>query len=99
MPLSRYISTGSNTTVKSGEGRVYGFVAGSTTANGGTVFLVDSVSIGVTPNYITQLSNSSNLLTFPLTAAGASVTSLGIRYQDGLTVAATSNAPVTVIYD
>ena len=55
----QYISTGSNTTVKDGAGQLYGILAGG--ADGGTVFAVDSLGIGATPNYVTQRSDSSNL--------------------------------------
>lgn len=98
MPKSAFISAGSNTTVKSGPGQVYGAVVGP--ANGGSVFLVDSTSIGVTPNYVTQLSNSSNIAVgYPLTTAWQNVPLFGATFHDGLTVSATSNAPVTVVYD
>ena len=98
MPLSRYISAGSNTNVKSGPGNLYGVVAGG--ANGGTFFAVDSVSIGATPNYVTQLSNSSNITAIgPLGAAAAAWDLHGASFQVGLTVAATSSSPLTVFYD
>lgn len=98
MPQHTFISTGSNTRVKEGEGTVYGAVVGP--ANGGSVFFVDSTSIGVTPNYVTQLSNSSNIaMAYPLTTAWQQVNMFGARFQDGLVVAATSNAAVTVFYD
>ena len=98
MPKSQFISAGSNTNVKSGAGQVYGVNVGG--VDGASVFLVDSVSIGATPNYITQRSNGSNIAVVgPLGAAGGSVDLHGSQFMVGLTVAATSSAPVTVIYD
>lgn len=98
MPRYVYVSSGSNTTVKSSEGRVYGVVAGG--ANGGSIFLVDSISIGATPNYVTQRSNASNLAAIgPLPATATGYDLMGIPFQVGLTIAATSNADVTVIYE
>jgi len=98
MPRYQYISSGSNTTIVSGVGRAYGVVASG--ASGGSIFLVDSIDIGATPNYVTQISNSSNLAHIGSLSSNASDYNLmGIPFQVGLTVAATSNASVTVIYD
>lgn len=98
MPSVRFVASGSNTTVKSGEGQVYGAVVAG--VNGATAFLVDSLSIGVTPNYITQLSDSSNIAVFgPVGAAGGEFSTYGAHFQDGLTVAVTSNANIAVYYD
>lgn len=99
MPRSQFISTGSNTTVKSGAGQVYGVIVGG--VNGGSTFVVDSVSIGVTPNYPNQVSNSSNLAVIANLAAGnpQHYPMYGATFNRGLTVAATSNTPVTVFYD
>ena len=96
-----YISLGSNTTVKSGSGRLFGVLAGGPGMSGGSVFAVDSTSIGATPNYVTQRSNSSNLADIgPLPATvGATFDLMGIGFEVGLTVAATSNTDLTVIYD
>ena len=92
-----FVSAGSNSTLKSGSGHVYGVVAGG--GNGGTVFLVDSIGIGVTPNYPTQLSNSSNLATYVMGAAGDDFNLFGVPFHVGLTVAATSNINLAVAYD
>ena len=98
MPRYQYISSGSNTTIVSGVGRAYGVVASG--ANGGSIFLVDSIGIGATPNYVTQKSNSSNLAHIGvLGTAPSDYNLMGLPFQVGLTVAATSNADVTVIYD
>ena len=97
MSRYRYISTGSNTTVKSGAGQLYGINAAG--ADGDTVFAVDSISIGVTPNYVTQPSNSSNLAAMPLTAAPLAIPTYGVPFNIGLTVAATSSSLLTVFYD
>ena len=101
MPLGKYIALGSNTTVKTGPGRVYNVLAGGLAPSGGGVFVVDSVSIGATPNYVTLPqsvpSNLAHIGPLPATAFFAELG--GIPFQDGLTVAATSNANVLVTYD
>lgn len=98
MSKSAFVSSGSNSNVKSGAGQVSGVVVGG--VNGASVFLVDSVSIGASPNYVTQLSNSSNIATIgPVSAVGGSFPLYGAPFYRGLTVAATSNANVTVVYD
>lgn len=99
MPRYQHIATGSNTTVKTGAGQVYGMTVGG--VNGATAFLMDSVSIGVAPAYPTLLSSSSNILTVANLAAGnpEHFPTYGASFVVGLTVAATSNAPVTVYFD
>jgi hypothetical protein len=101
MPRHEYISSGSNTLVKSGEGTLYGILAGGLGVTGGSVFAVDTLGIGATPNYVTQLANSSNIAVIgPLnTTANPTYDLKGVRFQDGLVVAATSNAVLTVFYD
>jgi hypothetical protein len=99
MPKSAYISAGSNTTVKTGPGFLYGAVVGGG-ANGGSAFFVNSISIGATPNYVTQLSDSSNIAVVgPVGVNGGDFPLYGAPFSTGLTVSATSNAPVTVAYD
>jgi hypothetical protein len=101
MPQSTYISLGSNTTVKTGAGVVYG-VGVSGIANGGTVFLVDSAGLGVAPSYPAQFANSSNIAVFGTVAAATGPFGQnlwGAHFQRGLTVAATSNANFTVFWD
>lgn len=99
MPLSQFVSLGSNTTIKTGPGRLYGVTIGG--ANGGTFVALDSVSIGVTPNFAT-LGNAvaSNLAFIP--GLAATPTQFDFRatpFEIGLTVAATSNASLSVYYD
>lgn len=98
MPRSAFIALGSNTTVATGTGYLYRLVVGG--ANGATVVARDTVELGVAPNYVTLgQSVPSNLAFIPgLTAAPASF-DFGMPFQVGLSVAATSNAPITVIYD
>ena len=95
---SQYLSTGSNTTLKTGHGQVHRII--SSGANGGSIFVVDSIDIGVTPDYPAQISNASNLAAiYPLTAAPSSIDLDGLKFSVGLTVAATSNASITVLFD
>ena len=91
-----YISAGSNTTVKSGTGHVLRVLAGG--ANGGTVFLFDSMSIGATPNYPSLKAAGTDLIGFLELPATMSNHELGIAFTNGLTVAATSSAPVTIVF-
>jgi len=99
MPRHAFIALGSNTTVVTGEGVVYGVITSG--ANGGTIVLQDSIGIGVSPNYVTigQSVPSNILFAHTLTTAPATFDLRGIPFQDGLTVAATSNAAMTVVYD
>lgn len=99
MPHSQSASIGSNTNYKAGPGQVYGITIAA--PNGASVAVVDSVSIGATPNYVTQASNGSNVAFIgPLTAAANfHIPLYGARFEVGLTVAATSSANVTVNWD
>lgn len=99
MPRSRYIATGSNTTVKSGPGTAYRAIVNGVA--GATVYLQDSIGLGVTPNYVTlYTATASNLAVVGPMIAGTSTIDLGgLTFQDGLTVAATSNASFTVVFD
>ena len=98
MSQTTFVSVGSNTLIKTGPGRVYGTIVSG--VDGASAFLVDSIGIGATPNYVTQLSNSSNVATIgPVTAAGGSFDLYGAWFQVGLTVATTSNANLTVVWD
>lgn len=94
-----FIANGSNTNVKVGPGVIYGGEFHG--ANGATLFLVDSLSIGATPNYVTQVSNTSNIAVYgpALSATTVNVNTFGARFQVGLTVATTSNANASIIYD
>jgi len=92
-----FISLGSNTNVVDGPGQVYGVTVSG--VNGASVYLVDSLSIGATPNYLTQISDGSNIAVIgPLTAAGGVFDLWGAPFTYGLTVAATSNASLGVVF-
>lgn len=99
MPLSQFVAVGSNTNIKTGAGRLYGVVIGG--ANGGTFIAQDSVSIGATPNYVAMgVSVASNLAYVSgLPATPMQFDFRATPFTNGLTVAATSNAPLTVSYD
>ena len=97
MSRYRYISTGSNTTVLSGTGHVNRVLAGG--ANGGTVYLFDSISIGAAPNYPALEASGTDLiaaLELPATMTNHELG--GIGFTNGLTVAATSSAPITIVF-
>lgn len=90
------VSTGSNTTIKSGYGLLKGLVI--TPAAGSVVHVVDSVSIGATPN----LNNSQTgeiLRIGPYVDAEPEAYRFEIGTNVGLTVAATSNARVHVEFE
>ena len=94
-----YISTGSNTTVKSTPGTLYRVVGSH--AAGGTVLVDDSAGgIGANPNFNSAAPTSTLIGSFG-TLATATVVDLGpgIGFNTGLTVAASSNAHVTVVYE
>lgn len=99
MPRFSYIALGSNTTVKAGEGYLYGLTVSG--ANGGSVVVQDSIGIGVTPNLVTlPTAVGSNIA--HIATLGATPTEwrmFGVPFQDGLTIAATSNANITVYFD
>lgn len=87
-----FISAGSNTAVKSTPGTLYGIVSSNPT---GSIIRVDDGDMGTSPNY--------NGFGAPYTIALAGGTYLdfspGIGFNTQLTVAATSNARLTVIYE
>lgn len=90
------ISTGSNTTVKSGYGKLRGLVVNP--AAGSVVHVVDSVSIGATPNLNT--SQTGEILRIgPYVDAEPEPYRFAIGFNVGLTIAATSNARVHVEYE
>lgn len=99
MPKYQYVALGSNTTVKSGTGQVYGVTIGG--ANGATVLVMDAISIGTSPDYnAVPRSVASNIAV--ITGVGATPFSVplhGAQFGTGLVIAATSNAPVSVFYD
>lgn len=98
MPKVAYVALGSNTTIKSGAGTLYGVAIGG--AAGGTFVALDSVSIGNAPDYnAIGRSVPSNLAILPGLAATPSYIDLPGRFSTGLTVAATSNADLSIFYD
>ena len=98
MSRQTFISAGSNTTVTSSPTVLYGVhVSG---ANGGIVLLANNANLGATINFnvVTQTGLFSVL--GPLANAGAfDFNFRGLRLENGLTVAASSNARVTVFTD
>ena len=93
-----FISAGSNTTVKSVASRLYAVHVSA--ANGGTVLVADNVNLGATPNF--NVSSQTDLIGYlgPLANAGPHAFNFhGVNLDNGLTVAATSNARVSVFTD
>ena len=91
------ISSGSNTTVLSTPGKLYGIHVSD--ANGGVVLVADAINLGATPNY--NVATQSGLIERigPLQNAGpVTVNFHGARLYSGLTIAATSSAKVTAFY-
>lgn len=99
MPQSGYVALGSNTTVKSGSGYVYGVTVGGIA--GATVVLLDSISIGQSPDFsaIARSVPSNVAVIGPMGAAPAHFPLYGVHFYTGLTVAATSNASAVVSFD
>ena len=102
MPRSRYIAAGSNTTVVSGPGKVYGVIA-SASSNGGSILVADTAALGLTINFPQRFDTAfaSNIAVIgPLPMTSASTFNLyGATFTEGLSIAATSNANLTVFYD
>lgn len=85
------VSAGSNTTIKSSAGSLYSVV--SSNPSGSTVRLENAANLGTTPDL-----NAVGATTIA-NAGGAVMDFLpGIGF-DALTVAATSNARVTIVYE
>ena len=93
-----FISAGSNTTVSSTPTRLYSVhVSG---ANGGTVLIADNDDLGATPNF--NVASQTGLVASlgPLANAGPHAFNFaGARIENGLTIAATSSARITVFTD
>ena len=92
-------AVGSNYLIKRGSGSLYavhGFIP-----QGGSVKLENTADLGATPNLNAVSSNATMAYYGPVTAAGVfSVNfSPGVGFDDGLVIAATSNARATVIYE
>lgn len=86
-----YLSVGSNSTVKSGAGTLYA-IASSNPA-GGTIRIDDATDLGATPN----MNTDGSATVYRGTAAN--VVFGGLGFNAGLTIAASSNASVTVVYE
>mgnify|MGYP006921331063 CR=1 FL=1 len=97
MPYA-YISAGSTTRVFGGRGRLFGIHVSATA--GSSVLVADNPDFGASsPNWNNPsvTSTIAKLGTFA-TANPAFFDFFGLSIQNALTVAATSSAPVTVIY-
>lgn len=93
-------STGSNTRVKVGAGSLYA-IHGYIPA-GGTIVAENSLNLGANPNLNGSSTSNTTMAWYgPTAAAGTfSVTyGPGAGFDDGLVVAATSNARFTVTYE
>lgn len=99
MPRYRYISAGSNTTVVDGPGQVFGVLAGG--ADGGSILLADTAALGLTVDFPDRAlrSFSSNIAVIgPLPATATYHDLHGTSFIEGLSVAATSSANITVVF-
>lgn len=93
-----FVSAGSNTTVKSGSGTLYRVAVSP--ANGTTVRIDDDLDLGATPNLNTTGSGTIAYTgVFGSTAPGDIDFGPGIGFNTGLTLAATSNAKLTVVWE
>jgi len=93
-----YIANGSNTTVKTGAGNVQRLIVNGVT--GATVVVADVLGLGATPNFPNiQAAVPSNIAVIGPIGATPQEFTIGAQFTVGLTIAATSNASVTVTYD
>lgn len=98
MSRRTFISAGSSTTVSSDPTRLYGIHVSN--ANGGTLLVADNDNLGATPDF--NAVNQTGLVGAygPLQNAGPHTFNFhGLRLENGLTVAATSNPRVTVFHE
>lgn len=93
------ISAGSNTRIKSGSGSLYAIHGYG--AQGAAIKAENTLDLGAAPDLNAVTSNATMAYFGPLAAAGTfSVTfGPGAGFDDGLVVAATSNARFTVTYE
>ena len=99
MSRSTFISAGSNTRIASAGGVLYGITASGPTAAGAIILVQDSVTgLGASPNYNSVAHTGLIAHVGPLIAGVTSVPFHGVRFENGLTVAASSNAKLTVYY-
>ncbi len=92
------IALGSNTTVKSGAGTLYRVIVSP--ANGATVWIEGAANLGASPN----LNAAPGSATIAKVAEYGSAVPASIDFGPGvsfpaLTIAATSNARLSVIYE
>ena len=92
-------AVGSNYLIKRGSGSLYavhGFIP-----QGGSVILTNTNDLGAAPNLNAVSSNATMGYYGPVTAAGVFSISFapGAGFDDGLVVAATSNARATIVYE
>jgi len=88
-----FVALGSNTTVKSGPGTVY--TIATTNPTGSNVRVEDSISLGQAPDL-----NSGGSATIGLLGGGTFFNlGPGVGFNTGLTIAASSNARVSVVYE
>lgn len=91
------LAAGSNTTIKTGYGTLKSITV--TPAAGTTIHIVDSVSIGATPNLNTSLTGEIFRVGPFVDAEPEYLGPYQIGWNVGLTIAATSNARVHVEYE
>lgn len=87
-----YISAGSNTTVKSSPGTLYRVLSSNPS---GSVIRVEDGDIGTTPNF----NAAGDTDTIALQGGATLDFGPGIGFNTQLTIAATSNARLTVVYE
>lgn len=93
-----FISAGSNTTVGTGARTLYRVHVSP--ANGTTVRIDDATDLGATPNLnATGASTIAATGVFANTAPGVIDFGPGIGTNTGITLAATSNAKLTVVWE
>ena len=95
-----YISAGSSTTVLSGPGKLYSIHI--TPVAGSTLLVADSKNLGASPTFNSDADPSGGVLIGRFGPYGGTTTDYldfkGASVNDGITVAATSNARLTVLY-
>jgi len=93
-----FISAGSNTTVGTGARTLYRVHVSP--ANGTTVRIDDATDLGATPNLnATDTATIAATGVFANTAPGVIDFGPGVGTNIGITLAATSNAKLTVVWD
>ena len=91
------VATGSNTTIRTGYGTIKSLTVSP--AAGSVVHIVDSVSLGASPNLNTSLTGEILRLGPFVDAEPEYFGPYQIGLNNGLTIAATSNARVHVEYE